>query len=1371
MSDDTDNNRLFTPGPSFGDVPEGDVARQAVASLRGYAYQVAVAALAWIDIPENARIFLEVAEDYATVARDALRAFQVKDTAASGAATLNTLGVREAVGSFVDLAARNPGRRVMLRYFTTSPIGTEHKVDDRPAGEAGLAYWRKAAGGADVAPLRAILLGETFSEAVRTFVSARDDDALRRELLQNIHWDCGAPDLSMIRRELEERLVVVGRNQFHLPADEARRLADTLMNAVLLASIRAKAEERALSRSMLYATIDAATRQSMPRASVDALARFSSVLSGAMAGGGSSTADFSLAELGWIVASGDLPGLVNSIPRPALEAAIEAALQARGAAILFGGSGLGKSLIARAVARARSAPFECLDFRDLSAAETRHRLDLLFARIGAFTSSVMIFDDLNHLDNSGVTLALARVLSALRRRDRIALFTCYRKPSARSLIEVGLDASTLVEVPYFSENEVGEMIRRHGGDPKTWTRMAYVVGAQGHPQLVHAFVLGLASREWPKSELRDAVVHGLSSGEVDAERDAARRSLAAALPEETRDLLYRLSLVIGRFDRTLVLSIGSHAPAITRAGERLDELVGPWIEPIARDMYRVSPLAGQSGHASLTIIEQRKIHALVARHMLSRGTIDASQANMILGHALVGKAEDCLLPLARSVMTADQETLALVAEHFFVLCILSTDAPIYPDNLMLSGMLRLAQFRLYAASGKDTSIAACAAGLLREIAAEPDAQLRENFEAMALSTMLVNVGIANYLPQWLALLRRFRELVEGDRYLRNLMTNVESMPGSDGFGFFGVIFTIGAIHLSSVERFEQIIIDLDGLEPEERAMWLQGYREHPRECGVFVNGPWSSEHERDAVDPGDAEQRYKRIAARTKNWGIRSLTVQCHVARAVILDEYAKDQAAAFEALDEGIAALGDDIAFERERAKIHWRGGDYANALAIMRRIADVVGKESPVERAFAMREAAISAAKTGDWAQAEAWFAEGQESAALRETEDMHAMSIGLRADAAIAAFHAGAPERMLRGLATAVSALNDLDPDATLRTAYCHRVVLHAVLWAKSRFAGRDITVDGKPVGMLPGTCSNPEPLAAIREQPLGPIDIAWYMLAEAEVDANINIGIYTSLRQRLVKGPIPVCDVTLRDCLIAKDVRELDVAGFAEHLIPFIEGMAFFSSQSDALKQAWDVFDPTRGEIPSLAECGAEISLVEPMAADAVLAICASAVMLGKPDAIGLLEAALIAKLGQDFAGSNVFAYWRGGSATTLAELDQTVAKSIALLRKGDHIEPRNIWGIGLRLYEKATQSNFKRVLVPCIAAWLRGEWARIIAQESFRLTRPIHTVPAIEAGLSHSSNDERFLARLLLNASDAVNAYLAAPYRNRLASVADKKALS
>ena len=117
---------------------------QAVDSLRGYAYQALEAALAWLDINEKDRLFLEVAEDYAIVAEQALQAVQVKDTERSGSVTLNSPSIHKAVAAFVDLVERNPDIQVSLRFFTTSKIGIEQAIDDRPAGMAGIGVLAKS---------------------------------------------------------------------------------------------------------------------------------------------------------------------------------------------------------------------------------------------------------------------------------------------------------------------------------------------------------------------------------------------------------------------------------------------------------------------------------------------------------------------------------------------------------------------------------------------------------------------------------------------------------------------------------------------------------------------------------------------------------------------------------------------------------------------------------------------------------------------------------------------------------------------------------------------------------------------------------------------------------------------------------------------------------------------------------------------------------------------------------------------------------------------------------------------------------------------------------------------------------------------------
>lgn len=116
--------------------PVGDPSRQAVSALRGFAYQIYASALAWLSLGEGEILYLEVAEDYAVVAKNSLAGVQARDTAGSGAITIRNDGVIQTIDSLVDLTLRNPGRRVTIRYLTTSPIGRERAHSDRVANGA-----------------------------------------------------------------------------------------------------------------------------------------------------------------------------------------------------------------------------------------------------------------------------------------------------------------------------------------------------------------------------------------------------------------------------------------------------------------------------------------------------------------------------------------------------------------------------------------------------------------------------------------------------------------------------------------------------------------------------------------------------------------------------------------------------------------------------------------------------------------------------------------------------------------------------------------------------------------------------------------------------------------------------------------------------------------------------------------------------------------------------------------------------------------------------------------------------------------------------------------------------------------------------------
>jgi hypothetical protein len=259
----------FSIGPRLSDAPQGDVARQAVAALRGYAFQLYGSVLAWLELKEGEDLFLEVAEDYAVVAQDALKAVQAKETRASGAITLNTTGVRDAINSFVDLCHRNPERTVSLRYFTTSHRGLEREVANRINGMSGLEYWRLVARGADIAPLRARLLELDLRQQTRDYIEGSDNEGLRDKLIRRITWDCGQGGLEDLEGEIEAKLLRLALPGVQIRPDQVRRVTSALVEQALRTAI--SAPPRRLSTADLYSPIQGVTHTPILTSNLEAL--------------------------------------------------------------------------------------------------------------------------------------------------------------------------------------------------------------------------------------------------------------------------------------------------------------------------------------------------------------------------------------------------------------------------------------------------------------------------------------------------------------------------------------------------------------------------------------------------------------------------------------------------------------------------------------------------------------------------------------------------------------------------------------------------------------------------------------------------------------------------------------------------------------------------------------------------------------------------------------------------------------------------------------------------------------------------------------------------------------------------------------------
>ena len=271
------------------------------------------------------------------------------------------------------------------------------------------------------------------------------------------------------------------------------------------------------------------------------------------------------------------------------------------------------------------------------------------------------------------------------------------------------------------------------------------------------------------------------------------------------------------------------------------------------------------------------------------------------------------------------------------------------------------------------------------------------------------------------------------------------------------LFNIGIAKLSNVNRLENIIDQLEEIDESRRILFLTPIDETQSDYSTFINGPWVTSRHSEDFDAADVARHYRRITKKTKNWGIPSLSRQCSVAQAIMLDEYQNDKEGALTILEKAVTAMGDDQILSRAKAKVYWRHNEHDKALTIFRSIADQVGIDNPVERAFALREAAISAAKCGAWLQAKEWFLDSQRAAKSIQSADMDVMAVGLGADSAVAELELGNTSEALIRLAEALEALSHIDPESTLRAAHCHHLVRHNVLWAQSRIQGRDVQID--------------------------------------------------------------------------------------------------------------------------------------------------------------------------------------------------------------------------------------------------------------------------------------------------------------------------
>jgi DNA replication protein DnaC len=174
------------------------------------------------------------------------------------------------------------------------------------------------------------------------------------------------------------------------------------------------------------------------------------------------------------------------------------------------------------------------------------------------------------------------------------------------------------EVPPFTNSEAADIFRAYDA-PEFFlnsSEVAYLNSlAHYHPSLLSAIANYLNRHNWQVSpQTLDALIRGEYATFVNEE--TLNHILLTIQDDQSQELLYRLNLVLGYFSPEDMQALANVAPSIERPRQRLNNLLGVWIQRDVNNRLMVSPLVKQLGSQDLSISVRQECHFTLGERII-----------------------------------------------------------------------------------------------------------------------------------------------------------------------------------------------------------------------------------------------------------------------------------------------------------------------------------------------------------------------------------------------------------------------------------------------------------------------------------------------------------------------------------------------------------------------------------------------------------------------------------------------------------------------------------------------------------------------------------------------------------------------------------
>ena len=1328
----------------------GNPDREASDTIRGYGYQIWQSVLAWINLDKNEILYLEGLEDIDVVSDKNVTAVQVKDTP-SEKITLNSKNVKETIENYWGHLNRNKEYKVKLKYLTRSKITFEV---GHPFGQDvfGLKLWNDCLPRNlnQISEIRKFLSNTSWSASFENFLKTATDNDFYEKIISSISWEVEQENSENIQEIISKLLITYSEdkniNSFEIPI-----ISKCLFSEVW--NIAGRKQDRFLTRADFVRAFDDVTSVVLRRKEFEQLKKlaennFISALA---------LPNTTVSVIGTAFVQRLEETSFKTVLRESLVNLYKQQINDQGFTVLYGSSGIGKSILAKQLAQATGFRWHFLNLSHLTSAETKDslfKLILLKKQNDQITNVIIDDIDLSPGSYQVLEMLLQTLFNEFGQKKHRLIITSQNQLTGKLERQLQVNQKYIKPIPNFTKNEIIDFALQLGCPSSelanSWSEII-VLHTSGHPQLVHASLSDLTRVSWPLPNAENFFkpLEGITNEQRDV-----KKILIDRLPEKQKSLIYNLSIINSHFRRDHALIIGQVLGGSQFPGEDFDKLVGPWIERITDDYFILSPLlnkvAQQEWPVETIFTNKKKMTELV----VSCGKLSQIEAKLIFYNSLETKSEGPLSSILGALIRTSKKVWDQVANEFSLVAVfgLANKKPIYPENQFINYLLRLFQFEV-ATTVKPELLPQIFELWNSEINQMPRNEFFYSCRFMFLLKVIVNPEVKIPIKTRFQFISEIETLQKENKKTVSEMLQDFNKSGKNR-DQFSELFEILTFNCNSRDETIELIEALENSSSDLKNSYFKPLNKNLILSEVLVNDTWMNESKKEKPDWELCLRALNQIVTFSKKYNLLNLKLASIRGMAVIYDEYLNKKDQALSIIETNEKELGSLAYLEDEKALIYLHQDRFSEAAKIWEVILPVLKKESGIINTkvmFVYRLAGMAASSAREFDKSINFFTEMSKLAIELKKE---AYAIGAIVDKSMVFWIAG---QQAEAFSTAVEALERLGKVDKFESDYdffkVSKILGNYFLWMRLNLSG--IKTENI-VGPMPGICSSPNKYEKVMaNQNPTPINGCWALAADVEYYLNIGSKVFEYFSSRCEKSS---------SAWIVSEINVLSI----KHSFRKI---SFERLPSQALLYLRSVLSIANGKADFKNPESVEISVSEISIFDDkknfnnfILFFIGALTVL---QATRKLDINIFEKWKNDLNSplNDKFIGWLdmakstilldANSATAILKSNQEVYRRIISAIRLSAEENINIYDLFLShftIVQAAVIGDIRECVVCYISEMFTKEWLKRIEFRS-ALTNPNVTVVGIKAACKKNSSCYKKVAEILIAASEAVPIHL------------------